>query len=258
MASAGMQEVVSVVTSLLNLAAHLHGSFRLALAVRQAPGSYQHTFAWVVFAAASVNAWLWSAVFHSRDTELTERLDYTAAFTVVVCACFTAIQRMLLQHRCFSCASQQYSACCCNTGAFRVLHSSTAHAAATRVLFVCFTALQRMLLQHRCFSCASQQYSACCCNTGALRVLHSSTAHAAATQVLFVCFTTIQRMLLQHRCSSQFAVLKVSVISLRLSSTLSCDSACRWSRLRSALLRTLAAIWLQHSTSSKFQCSVRD
>ncbi len=41
----------------------------------------------------SINAWLWSAVFHGRDTHLTERLDYFAAALLIFFNLFLCIVR---------------------------------------------------------------------------------------------------------------------------------------------------------------------
>ena len=41
----------------------------------------------------SINAWLWSAVFHGRDTRLTERLDYFAAALLIFYNLFLCIVR---------------------------------------------------------------------------------------------------------------------------------------------------------------------
>lgn len=43
----------------------------------------------------SINAWLWSAVFHGRDTRLTERLDYFAAALLIFFNLFLCLARTL-------------------------------------------------------------------------------------------------------------------------------------------------------------------
>lgn len=78
----GMQEVLSVVFSLANLAAHAHNLLKLrnacSPAVSAATG-YATQSLWTMYALGSINAWWWSAVFHARDTYLTERFDYLSA-----------------------------------------------------------------------------------------------------------------------------------------------------------------------------------
>ena len=40
------------------------------------PQQYPFLGLWVAYSLVNINAWLWSSVFHCRDTRLTERLDY--------------------------------------------------------------------------------------------------------------------------------------------------------------------------------------
>lgn len=39
---------------------------------------------WRISALISINAWIWSFVFHARDKYITERLDYFSAFSVII------------------------------------------------------------------------------------------------------------------------------------------------------------------------------
>lgn len=96
---AGMQEPLSVAMSLANLAAHLHCVTRLLRALRaygagKHPSAYPYAGMWLAYAAIHMNAWLWSAVFHSRDTRVTERLDYCSADAVVAMSLFCVLARM--------------------------------------------------------------------------------------------------------------------------------------------------------------------
>ncbi|KAH6557909.1 hypothetical protein KP509_1Z086800 [Ceratopteris richardii] len=84
----GLQEPFSVVFSVANLVTHLYGltSFLnlLHVALPKRPQGkrgpyYEYGFLWTVFGLASLNSWVWSAVFHARDTVVTERADYTSA-----------------------------------------------------------------------------------------------------------------------------------------------------------------------------------
>ena len=108
--------------SLLNLAAHAHclvmyvaarqGARRAVRAYppavfvsaggsrasrqQQASGPpWPYPYAWAVLLQGllSVNAWLWSAVFHSRDTKPTERLDYFSADIIIFFNLFLTIIR---------------------------------------------------------------------------------------------------------------------------------------------------------------------
>jgi hypothetical protein len=83
----GMQEVMSVALSLGNLAAHVFSALQLwaHAASTAGPGRhrYPYLWLWMSYAAVHANAWIWSAVFHTRDTRLTERLDYVGANLVL-------------------------------------------------------------------------------------------------------------------------------------------------------------------------------
>ena len=74
----GMQEVVSVVLSLLTAAIHAAGVRRM-MARSTSPVSLSVKVV-AVYGVLGVVSMLLSAVFHSRDTGLTERLDYVGAF----------------------------------------------------------------------------------------------------------------------------------------------------------------------------------
>ena len=73
----GMQEPCSVLFSLGNLLAHWDGL--RAKVLRQIPASYPLRPYYVVLACLGLFSWTASAVFHTRDTRLTERLDYLGA-----------------------------------------------------------------------------------------------------------------------------------------------------------------------------------
>ena len=77
--------------SLANLGAHVVGykHFRAALP----HGLHQLRALWTGYAALSANAWVWSAVFHSRDTAATQALDYFSADTLLAYALFAALVR---------------------------------------------------------------------------------------------------------------------------------------------------------------------
>uniref|UniRef100_M8BYQ8 Post-GPI attachment to proteins factor 3 n=1 Tax=Aegilops tauschii TaxID=37682 RepID=M8BYQ8_AEGTA len=40
---------------------------------------YEYTGLWHIYAILSLNAWFWSTIFHTRDIDLTEKLDYSSA-----------------------------------------------------------------------------------------------------------------------------------------------------------------------------------
>ncbi|KAJ7611721.1 Per1-like protein [Roridomyces roridus] len=87
---AGMQEPASVAFSLLNFLAHVRG---LAKVRREVPESHPMRPYYIVWALTGLNAWFWSAVFHTRDNSTTEKLDYfSAALTIFYALYFTVIR----------------------------------------------------------------------------------------------------------------------------------------------------------------------
>lgn len=48
---------------------------------------------WWAYALFCCNSWVWSAVFHARDTRATEALDYLAADSVVAAMLFASLVR---------------------------------------------------------------------------------------------------------------------------------------------------------------------
>jgi hypothetical protein len=90
-ARAVLQEPVSVAMSLANLWAHARGFARLRSAL---PPAYPLRALWTGYALLNGNAWVWSAVFHVRDTRPTEALDYFSADALLVYALFAALVRV--------------------------------------------------------------------------------------------------------------------------------------------------------------------
>jgi hypothetical protein len=122
----GAQEIGSVLTSLANLAAVAHNlvlytralakmgaaagggggggggkgggassssSPSLVSSVLRGRHPYPYALLWYAHGLLACNAWLWSAVFHARDTRLTERLDYFSAGALVAAGLATALAR---------------------------------------------------------------------------------------------------------------------------------------------------------------------
>lgn len=113
----GAQEIGSVLTSLLNLAAVAHNlvlytrALKKTMPAASSPSSpspstphllslvlrnrhpYPYALLWYAHGLIACNAWLWSAVFHTRDTRLTERLDYFSAGALVAAGLATALAR---------------------------------------------------------------------------------------------------------------------------------------------------------------------
>jgi hypothetical protein len=99
---AGIQEICSVVFSLLNLLAHLMGLARLVghridenMLTLTGTKSKSMTLLWICYSVTHIFAWTASCVFHSRDTWLTERFDYCCADAVVALGFICATSRLL-------------------------------------------------------------------------------------------------------------------------------------------------------------------
>ena len=94
----GCQEVVSVALSLANFAAHLHNLLlfkRLCRDVkdRDKKAVYPYYSLWIAYFALCLHAWLWSVIFHARDTKVTERMDYFAVDALIIYGLFLATVR---------------------------------------------------------------------------------------------------------------------------------------------------------------------
>ncbi|XP_077245686.1 uncharacterized protein LOC143885411 [Tasmannia lanceolata] len=97
----GFQEPVSVALSAFNLAMQFHGwlsffvlvYYKLPLRPQNRSTYYEYTGLWHIYGLLSMNAWFWNAVFHSRDVELTERLDYSSAVALLGYSLILAILR---------------------------------------------------------------------------------------------------------------------------------------------------------------------
>lgn len=96
----GIQEPISVAFSMLNLAMHFHGWLSFFILVYYKlplkPDKkvyYEYAGLWHIYAFLSMNSWFWSAIFHSRDVGLTERLDYSSAVALIGYSLILAILR---------------------------------------------------------------------------------------------------------------------------------------------------------------------
>jgi hypothetical protein len=85
-----MQEPASVLLSVMNLVANVH----CALIIKRISGHKEYiqqnrgreelsASVWIMHFILACNAWFWSAVFHTRDTRVTERFDYFSAGAVI-------------------------------------------------------------------------------------------------------------------------------------------------------------------------------
>lgn len=58
-------------------------------------GVYPYYWLWLVYSLVNANAWLWSSVFHCRDTRITERFDYFSADLTVTVGLGVSLVRVL-------------------------------------------------------------------------------------------------------------------------------------------------------------------
>ncbi|XP_044506441.1 post-GPI attachment to proteins factor 3-like isoform X2 [Mangifera indica] len=96
----GIQEPASVAFSAVNFAMHFHGwlSFFTLLYYRlplkpNTKAYYEFSSLWHIYALLSMNSWFWSAIFHSRDVDLTEKIDYSSAVALLGYSLILAILR---------------------------------------------------------------------------------------------------------------------------------------------------------------------
>ena len=81
-----VQEPASVLMSIVNMLANGY-CFRRLVRMSHEKGHPMDRFKnglWVIHFIAAMHAWIWSAVFHSRDVVATERLDYFSAGALMV------------------------------------------------------------------------------------------------------------------------------------------------------------------------------
>ena len=87
-----MQEPAAAIFSLLNLLAHIQLLRRF---LRKIHPEAPMRNVWIMYGLVSINAWICSTIFHSRDVSLTEKLDYFSAFSIVVYSLLTFFMRIL-------------------------------------------------------------------------------------------------------------------------------------------------------------------
>uniref|UniRef100_A0A182M7J0 Post-GPI attachment to proteins factor 3 n=1 Tax=Anopheles culicifacies TaxID=139723 RepID=A0A182M7J0_9DIPT len=88
----GMQEPASVLFSIANFIAHYKMLQRFKHEVRPDSPMY---LTWRTFSYVCLNAWIWSAIFHTRDFPITELLDYTFAYSMVLASFHCMVMRMI-------------------------------------------------------------------------------------------------------------------------------------------------------------------
>ncbi|EEB17464.1 conserved hypothetical protein [Pediculus humanus corporis] len=77
----GFQEPASVFFSVLNFITVL----KLILLFRKkVSNSAPYYYIWNLFGLIQLNSWFWSTVYHTRDVDFTEKMDYISAFILII------------------------------------------------------------------------------------------------------------------------------------------------------------------------------
>eukprot|EP00794_Sanderia_malayensis_P003046 gene3047-3508_t len=87
----GIQEPASTLFSLGNMLSHIFGWLKFS---RNVSNKYKFYGISKLYCLVSINAWIWSTVFHTRDLPVTEKLDYFCASLTVISSivfCFTRL-----------------------------------------------------------------------------------------------------------------------------------------------------------------------
>ncbi|EPY52414.1 GPI-phospholipase A2 activity regulator [Schizosaccharomyces cryophilus OY26] len=87
----GIQEFFSVLFSIFNLIVHYDGYQRMRRCI---PASHHSKSLCLKWALIGMNAWIWSSVFHIRDTPITEKLDYFSAGAFVLFGLYNSLVLM--------------------------------------------------------------------------------------------------------------------------------------------------------------------
>lgn len=95
------QEPLSAALSALNLLVHFTGwlsyiklvNYNLPLRPQTKRPYYEYTGLWHIYGLLSINAWFWSSIFHTRDIDLTEKLDYSSAVALLGYALILSLVR---------------------------------------------------------------------------------------------------------------------------------------------------------------------
>jgi len=87
----GLQEPASVLFSILNLYAHATCYFKFKKEIRSTSPMF---FVWTWFTAICLHGWFWSTIFHARDKDFTEVMDYSCAFAIVLTLLYCLLLRL--------------------------------------------------------------------------------------------------------------------------------------------------------------------
>lgn len=92
----GCQEPASVVFSMLNFYMHFKMYWKFK---RKTNSSYPMSYIWTFLSVVCLNGWIWSSVFHARDTPFTEVMDYSCAFGMVLTLLYCMLIRISYKNK---------------------------------------------------------------------------------------------------------------------------------------------------------------
>mmetsp|Transcript_25738 Transcript_25738/g.22081 ORF Transcript_25738/g.22081 Transcript_25738/m.22081 type:complete len:119 (+) Transcript_25738:274-630(+) len=87
----GMQELMSVVSSLLNALPHVIFLYQSYVTKTVPLSEYRFGHVWTLYACVGIIVWIASATFHTRDWPATEAFDYMSALLGVSTALVTGL-----------------------------------------------------------------------------------------------------------------------------------------------------------------------
>lgn len=91
----GIEELISVLASVGNAIPHLVALWSATSRATYAPLGHPQRESLLVYSLAGVNAWVWSAALHWKETKVTERLDYHSASLLILATAWLAVCRTL-------------------------------------------------------------------------------------------------------------------------------------------------------------------
>ncbi|XP_037084681.1 post-GPI attachment to proteins factor 3-like [Pollicipes pollicipes] len=115
----GMQEPASAIFSILNLLGHV---LMLVRFTRLVPRRAPLYWLWIAYSLVCINAWFWSTVFHAKDSDVTEKLDYFCAFSMVLFSFYSACIRFLGPN--LSCSTISVTVLCLGFMVYHILYLS--------------------------------------------------------------------------------------------------------------------------------------
>eukprot|EP00164_Ancoracysta_twista_P006006 GFYU01008284.1.p1 GENE.GFYU01008284.1~~GFYU01008284.1.p1 ORF type:complete len:328 (+),score=36.93 GFYU01008284.1:174-1157(+) len=90
----GIEEFASTLFSVVNSIPHFMYLYRY----KDVPDSYPFKGWWAVYALVTINAWVWSTLYHARHIDFLEKMDYYCAIGHIFHAVGMAIIRVLNLH----------------------------------------------------------------------------------------------------------------------------------------------------------------